>query len=68
MTDKFISDYTEETSPAPTDMYLIDQGSGSYKKVSHATASNGLSVVADVNGGTLFYNTTAILSWTTGGE
>lgn len=30
--------------------------------------TNGLSVTADVNGGTLSYNGTVILTWTTGGE
>ena len=41
MTDKFISDYVNQATPASTSELLIDEGSGSYKALTLAALFTG---------------------------
>ena len=47
MSNKFISEYTNETNPSSTDELLIDQGSGAYKAVTVAALFGRLATSAD---------------------
>ena len=68
MTDKYITEFTEETSPASTSAILIDEGAGAYK---YATIANIRTVATPLSAttGTFSGNVTfpeSTASWTAG--
>jgi hypothetical protein len=66
MVNKKISNYTEETTPAGTDLALIDQGAGAYKKIQLSNLLDYGDV--SIPNGYLYLEQSNVIRWTSDGS